>query len=30
MQKMNADIKTWTLAAMITIVATMSAIFGIN
>jgi hypothetical protein len=31
MQKMNADIKTWTLATMITIVATMlAAIFGIS
>jgi hypothetical protein len=31
MQKMNADIKTWTLATMITIVGTMlAAIFGIS
>jgi hypothetical protein len=31
MRKMNADIKTWTLATMITIVGTMlAAIFGIS
>jgi hypothetical protein len=31
MQKMNAEIKTWTLATMITIIGTMlAAIFGIS